>query len=121
MLDKKFVEAFAVDWIESWNSHDLGRILAHYTEDFEMSSPSIAKVTGEQSGKLKGKKSVGEYWARALELQPELRFELLSTLAGVSSILLYYKGPRGLAAEVFHFDATGMVTHAFNHYEQVAG
>ena len=121
MLDKKFVEAFAADWIDSWNSHDLGRILAHYREDFEMSSPGIVQVTGEQSGRLKGKEAVGAYWTRALELQPELRFELLSTLAGVESIVIYYKGPRGMAAEVFHFDAAGMVTQAFNHYEQVAG
>ena len=41
MLENNFAEHFAADWIDSWNSHDLGRILSHYTDDFEMSSPII--------------------------------------------------------------------------------
>ena len=125
ILDRKFAEAFATEWIAAWNSHDLERILSHYTEDFEMSSPGIVKLSGEPSGTLKGKQAVGAYWARALALQPNLRFELITILAGVSSIVLYYKGPRGLAAEVFHFDSggtdsEGKVTRAFNHYAQFA-
>ncbi len=121
MLDRKFVKDFAADWIDSWNHHDLERILAHYTDDFAMSSPAIARVAGEPSGRLKGKKAVGAYWAKALELQTDLRFESIAALAGVDSIVLYYKGPRGLAAEVFHFDAGGKVTKAFNHYQQFSG
>jgi midasin (ATPase involved in ribosome maturation) len=35
MLDKSFAEHFATDWIDSWNSHNLKRILAHYKDDFE--------------------------------------------------------------------------------------
>ena len=121
MLDKEFVRDFATDWIEAWNDHDLERIIAHYTDDFEMSSPGIAKVAGEASGTLKGKQRVAEYWAKALELQPNLRFELITAMAGVHSIVLYYKGPRGLAAEVFHFNAAGKVKQAFNHYENYSG
>jgi hypothetical protein len=30
-----FAEHFANDWIDSWNSHDLQRILAHYVDDFK--------------------------------------------------------------------------------------
>jgi hypothetical protein len=45
---------------------------------------------------------VGAYRAKALRLNPDLRFELLSTFVGVNSITLYYKSVRGLAAEVFH-------------------
>ena len=121
MLERKFVEEFAADWIDSWNHHDLERILAHYTDDFSMSSPAVAKIAGEPSGRLKGKQTVGAYWAKALKLQPNLRFELITTLTGVDSIVLYYKGPRGLAAEVFHFDTGGKVTKAFNNYQQFSG
>ncbi len=39
MIDQQWAQAFAEDWIASWNSHDMERILAHYTDDFEMSSP----------------------------------------------------------------------------------
>lgn len=59
MIDKKFAGKFATDWIDAWNKHDIGRILAHYADDFEMSSPVIIKLTGERSGTLKGKVDVG--------------------------------------------------------------
>jgi hypothetical protein len=96
MIDKEFAEHFAADWIESWNAHDLERVLAHYTNDFEMSSPVIVQIAGEPSGTLKGKEAVGAYWAKALELIPDLRFELIATLTGVNSITLYYKGVKGV-------------------------
>lgn len=116
MIDKTFAEHFAIDWIDSWNKHDLGRVLLHYTDDFEMSSPVIIKVTGEPSGKLKGKEAIGAYWAKALQLNPTLHFELVATLVGVRSITLYYKGPRGASAEVFHFNEEGKVNKAYAHY-----
>ncbi|HEX9143564.1 MAG TPA: nuclear transport factor 2 family protein, partial [Candidatus Binatia bacterium] len=83
---------------------------------FEMSSPIIIQIVGERSGTLKGKDAVGAYWAKALQLIPDLRFELLSTLIGVDSIALYYKGARGLAAEVFHFGPDKKVLRAYAHY-----
>ena len=117
MIEKDFAEEFARDWIESWNSHDLDRILSHYSDQFEMSSPKIIQIAGEPSGTLKGKKAVGSYWSRALELIPDLRFELVTTLIGVNSITLYYKGAGGrLAAEVFHFGPDHKVSKANAHY-----
>ncbi|WP_036307964.1 nuclear transport factor 2 family protein [Methyloglobulus morosus] len=119
MLENNFAAHFAAaDWIDSWNSHDLDRILSHYTDDFEMTSPVIIKVVGEPSGILKGKKDVGAYWAKALQLSPELHFELVTTLVGVNSITLYYQGVRGLSGEVFHFNQEGKVTKAYAHYTQ---
>jgi len=116
MIDKKFAEHFARDWIDSWNSHDLDRILSHYSDQFEMSSPVIIQIAGEPSGTLKGKDAVGAYWAKALSLIPDLRFELVTTLIGVNSITLYYKGPRGLSAEVFHIGPDQKVLRAYAHY-----
>jgi len=65
MIEQTFAEFFAADWIDSWNSHDLSRILYHYVEDFyvedfEMTSPAIAQVVGELSSTLKGKEAVGD-------------------------------------------------------------
>lgn len=116
MIEKDFAEHFAADWIDSWNKHDLVRILSHYTDDFEMSSPVIIKIAGEPSGTLKGKDAVGSYWAKALQLIPDLRFELVATLTGVNSITLYYNGVRGPSAEVFHFNQDGKVMKAYAHY-----
>ena len=120
-MDKAFAKHFAADWIESWNAHDLRRVLSHYADDFEMSSPVIIQVAAASSGTLRGKAAVGAYWAKALELIPDLHFELISLLIGVTSITLYYKGARGrLAAEVFHFDASRQVAKAFAHYDAKA-
>ena len=117
-MDKAFAEHFAADWIESWNAHDLRGVLSHYADDVEMSSPVIIQVAAERSRTLRGKVAVGAYWAKALELIPDLHFELISVLVGVTSITLYYKGAHDrLAAEVFHFGARQMVSRAFAHYD----
>ena len=118
MMEKRFAERFATEWIAAWNSHDLDRILTHYEDDFEMSSPIIPALVGEPSGKLRGKAAVGAYWAKALQKVPDLRFELVTALAGVDSVTVYYKGHRGLSAEVLHFNPSGKVRAAFAHYAE---
>jgi len=116
-MNNAFAEHFAKDWVDSWNSHDLQRILSHYADDFEMSSPVIIQLANEASGTLRGKAAVGDYWAKALQLIPDLHFELITTLVGVNSITLYYRGAQGrLAAEVFHFNREQKVSKAFAHY-----
>jgi len=116
VLERKFVEGFAQEWIAAWNAHDFQRILEHYEDDFEMSSPLIPLLAGEPSGKLRGKAAVGAYWAEALSRVPDLHFDLVSTFVGVDSVTLYYQGHRGLAAEVLHFGTSGKVRAAFAHY-----
>jgi hypothetical protein len=116
-MNADFAKHFASDWIAAWNSHDLKRILSHYVDDFEMTSPKIIQLANEPSGTLRGKTAVGNYWARALQLMPDLQFELISTLVGVNSITLYYRGAKGQhAAEVFYFNSQQQVIRAFAHY-----
>jgi SnoaL-like domain len=118
-MDPAFAQHFAADWIDSWNSHDLDRVLSHYSEDFEMTSPIIIRMANQPTGHLKGKSAVAAYWSKALQLIPDLHFELISTLIGVNSITLYYKSAGGrLAAEVFHFNADQKVHQAFAHYAE---
>ena len=117
MPDKEFADRFAAEWIQAWNAHDLGRVLSHYTETFEMTSPLISEIAGEPSGRLAGKAAVRAYWSKALQAMPDLRFELLHTLIGADSIVLYYKTARGLAAEVLFLDPDGKVSRASAHYK----
>jgi ketosteroid isomerase-like protein len=114
---REFAQHFAAEWIDAWNSHDLDRILSHYTDDFEMSSPLIVQIMGEPTGTLKGKAAIREYWAKALARIPDLRFEVEDVLAGASSVVIRYRGHRGSAAEVFWFDGDGKVFRAAAHYE----
>src|SRR4051812_1100708 len=112
MLNRDFALRFAHAWIGGWNRHDLDAVLSHYAEDFQMSSPYIAEFVGEASGILKGKAAIRAYWTKALKTVPNLRFELVDVLAGADSLVIYYRGVRGMAAEMFHFDANAKVVRA---------
>jgi ketosteroid isomerase-like protein len=37
---------FAFEWVEAWNRHDIDAVLAHYSDDFEMTTPMIQRVLG---------------------------------------------------------------------------
>ncbi len=117
MVTAEFAHKFAEHWVEAWNAHDLPTILSHYSDDFEMSSPYIVQIANDPSGTLKGKGLVAAYWSAALDRMPTLKFELLQVLVGVESVTLYYRGLRGLAAEVFFFSPKGLVVKACAHYE----
>lgn len=120
MLTQQFAQEFARDWIESWNSHNLERILSHYTDDFEMSSPLIASVANEPSGVLKGKEAVGNYWAKALQRIPDLKFELENVFVGAISVVITYKNiSRGVrVAEIFFFNKDSKVYRASGNYSE---
>jgi len=116
-ITSTFGDDFARDWIEAWNAHDLSRVLAHYTDDFEMSSPFITQFAGETSGTLQGKDKVAAYWRTGLERFPDLKFDLLQVLVGASSVVIYYRTSFGRkTAEVFFFNKAGLVEKAAAHY-----
>ncbi len=108
---------FAKQWIQAWNAHDLDRILSIYADDFEMRSPVIKKWGLSPSGSLVGKAVIGGYWRKAIQLLPNLRFELLNVLVGVDTVTLQYTSTHGgLTAEVFHFNPAGLVDWARTHH-----
>lgn len=59
MIDISWAEKFAGEWVDAWNSHNPERILLHYEDDFEITSPLIVTRMGIKSGSLKGKRVVG--------------------------------------------------------------
>ena len=113
ILNADFALSFAHSWIEGWNQHDIDAVLSHYADDFELASPLIASIAGESSGVLHGKTDVRAYWKKGLAQIPDLYFELQEVLTGVDSLTLYYRGHRGMVAEVLWFDGTGKVKKAW--------
>lgn len=63
-------DTFAKEWVESWNSHDLDRILSHYSDDFEITSPLIKITMGIDTDTLSRKQNFRDYWATALRKIP---------------------------------------------------
>ncbi|UII75173.1 nuclear transport factor 2 family protein [Flagellimonas sp. HMM57] len=110
-------EKFAQEWIKSWNSHNLQDILSHYSEDIEITTPMIKLAGGIDSGTLKGKDAVGDYWKKALTKIPDLKFELIDVTESVNSIALYYKSVMDKKAiEVMYFNENGKVNKMIAHY-----
>jgi len=105
VVDLEWARAFAAEWVAAWNSHDLERILGHYTDDFEMRSPLIVERGFSPSGVLRGKAAIRPYWSAGLAATPPIRFELLDVFAGVDSIVIHYRSVgRKLVTEVLEVD-----------------
>lgn len=101
---------FAAEWIAVWNAHDLGAILDHYAQGVTFYSPLIARVLGEPKVSVSGKPALEQYWARALKLAPDLRFELQEVYVGADSLTIRYQNQVGRqSAETFVFGPAGKV------------
>jgi hypothetical protein len=122
IVDAAFAARFAAEWIEAWNSHDLDRILSHYSDDFEMRSPLIVQRGIDPSGVLRGKAAVGAYWRQGLAVTPPIRFELIGVYAGVGGIAIHYLSVgRRLVIEAVELGADGKVTRGSALYGPAAG
>ena len=110
-------QQFSNEWIDSWNSHDIERILSHYSDDFSITTPMIQRLSGNNEGTLYGKKAIKKYWEDSLQKVPDLHFELLDITLGVTSIALYYKSVFDTRAmELMCFNDEGKVEKVIAHY-----
>ena len=102
--------ALGREWIASWNSRDLDRVLLLYAEDFEMTSDIIVKLGFDGSGTLRGKANVRAYWARALALVPDLHFELIDIYVSPDSVVVFYQNERAAKiCEYLRLGAAGKI------------
>lgn len=104
MITQTFAEAFAQEWISTWNSHDLNRIMALYADDFTILSPTALKVVPASGGFIAGKENIRSYWQKAMELSPNLEFRLLGLYIGI----------QGVALHLFNVAANKEVTEVMN-------
>lgn len=108
---------FAREWVAAWNSHDLDAILSHYDENVVLTSPAAAKILGEPSGTVQGNTALRNYFRRGLELYPDLHFELLDVMSGLTSIVVCYKNQKDTkTAEFMEFSKNGKVIRAVANY-----
>jgi ketosteroid isomerase-like protein len=109
--------ALANDWVAAWNAHDLERILAHYDDAVELTSPVAAQLLGRADGKVVGLADLRAYFQRGLEAYPELHFQLEDVLWGIQSVVLYYTNQKGTrTAELMELTADGKVARVVAHY-----
>jgi hypothetical protein len=109
--------SFAEDWVLAWNSHDLDAILSHYGSDVALTSPTAARLLNDPSGTVNGKDELRRYFKRGLEAYPDLKFELLEVMWGLSSVVLCYRNQRGAkCGEFMEFDGDGKVVRVVANY-----
>ncbi|MEI6329731.1 MAG: YybH family protein [Pseudanabaena sp.] len=119
MLTKEQTHELAEHWVQAWNSHDLDEILSHYEEDVVLVSPIAAKILNDPSGTVKGKDALRDYFKKGLELAPDLKFELIDVLWGVSSIVFYYVNQRGIkTGEFVEVGSTGKIAKVIANYNR---
>jgi len=107
----------AEEWVAAWNAHDLERIVAHYEDGVELTSPVAAQLLGIQGGKVVGKANLRAYFQRGLAAYPELQFRLEDVFWGVSSVVLVYKNQKGTrTAEFMELSAAGKVARVVANY-----
>ena len=80
-LSEDMIAAFAREWIEAWNAHDIDRILSHYREDVRFVSPFAARRR-RPHGELRGRLALRDYFERGLASYPALHFEPIAALGG---------------------------------------
>src|SRR6266853_1810360 len=90
MLTETEARKFASRWVAAWNSHDLEEIMSHYASDVVLVSPVAARIQNNPSGTVSGNDALRSYFKSGLEAYPNLKFELLDVMWGLSSVILYY-------------------------------
>jgi ketosteroid isomerase-like protein len=97
-------------WVEAWESHDLDRIMSHYEDAVELTSPTAAQLFGTSDGKVVEKANLRAYFHRGFEAYSDLRFRLDDVLWCVNSVILYFANQKGThTGEFIELSATGKV------------
>ena len=117
-LQASFAREFAQDWVDAWNSHDLERILNHYDEEAVLTSPVALKLLNGD-GTVRGKAALREYFLRGVQAYPDLHFDLIDSLWGTETVVVYYvNNVRGRkTAEVMLLNPAGKICRVWANYD----
>jgi ketosteroid isomerase-like protein len=108
--DPVFCAALGKQWIDAWNSHDLERILAIYSDDSEMTSDKIPLLGLDPTGTPRGKDRLRQYWSKGLQLIPNLHFTLIDVYVSPDGLVVFYENERGAKiCEYLRLNADGMI------------
>jgi hypothetical protein len=114
--DCEFAGRIAANWIAAWHRRDLEAILGQCTQDVEISSPDITAMPSHRDGVLRGRTTVGAYWAGRLTDHPDKRYgDALGIYLGAGRILLHNQTDQAPIVELLEFDPEGRIMRATMH------
>lgn len=91
--------------------------MSHYDVDVVLVSPAAAKILDNPSGTVVGSTALRGYFQRGLELYPNLHFELLDVMCGLSSVVICYKNQKGTrTAEFMEFGKNEKIIRVVANY-----
>lgn len=109
---------FAEEWLDAWNSHDLDKIMEHYSENIDFVSPIIQQMGINAEGKISTKDNLREYFSKALQKYSDLHFEFYHELRGAHSTVLFYRSVNNsFSAEYMELNNEGKVSKVRAHYK----
>lgn len=115
-VDHADAVAFADEWVEAWNSHDLEKVLSHFADNVVFTSPVAAQFLDDCDGVIRGKAALRAYWAEGLRRIPDLHFEVVGVYVGVHALAINYRNQLGrLVNEILIFDGS-LVTQGHGTY-----
>ena len=89
-MEKSPVQQRVDSWIESWNEHNLDKIMENYAETAELFDPKIKDVYPDILT-LEGKESIKNYYNVVLKVFPELKIKPLGLwIKNHVALLEYY-------------------------------
>ena len=108
--DRAFCAALGQQWIDAWNSRDLERVLALYSDETEMTSDKIPLLGFDPSGTVRGKERLRQYWSKGLQMLPNLHFTLIDVYVSPDSLVVFYSNERGAKiCEYLRLNADGKI------------
>ena len=110
MIERAQAVAAAQEWLDAWNAHDPGRVVAHFTDDVVVHSPIAGQLRPGSNGVLQGKDEVLSYYRDGLAASPGLRFSLIEVCTGVDDFTIVYRNQRDtLVTEALRLRDDGLV------------
>ena len=117
MIAPKEARQYAEQWIDSWNSHDIDRIMSFYADSICHITPKLTMLFGSASHAIKDKQALRDYFTSTLKRSPELHFTLRDVFAGAESIVICFDSTTGIyVAVVLILDEQMKVTQYMAHY-----
>ncbi|HEY7933225.1 MAG TPA: nuclear transport factor 2 family protein [Solirubrobacteraceae bacterium] len=103
-------QRLAEEFIAAWNAHDLDAIMALYAPEITFQTPTIIDTLGIPDGRVTGKESLREHFARGLDRLPDLHFELDQVYVGVRSLAIAYSWHDGTpVCELHQYADDGLI------------
>jgi hypothetical protein len=90
-LSQDFISNHIKQWINAWNSKDIGALLSLYSDNIEFSSPKIKTLFSDyKTNIINDKDNLKRYFSMCLKKFPNLIFEPVDFVTKDDIIILEY-------------------------------